>query len=186
MFGCFTDDLQASDRVDVYDSANDSWARLKDMPTGVTHLIPAQDGSTIWFAGGFKGRHPGPVTDEVWKYDSASDTWTKGPPLPEPRAGGGLAIVKRKLHYFGGYKRDRNTDAGDHWSLSLDGGTDWHREADLPDPRGHVSGSTRRQNVRAGRRPWTRHYSDRRSATTSCPASPDSKILGDDQLAIAI
>ena len=28
---------------------------------------------------------------------------------------------------------------GDHWSLSLDGGKDWQREADLPDPRGHVS-----------------------------------------------
>ena len=139
MFGGFTDDLQASNRVDVYDPTKDSWARLKDMPTGVTHLNPAQDGSTIWFAGGFKGRHPGPVTAEVWKYDSKSDTWSKGPQLPERRAGGGLAIVGRKLHYFGGYKVDRNTDSGDHWSLPLDGGTDWKREANLPDPRGHVS-----------------------------------------------
>ncbi|MDA1049021.1 MAG: hypothetical protein O3C40_00875 [Planctomycetota bacterium] len=39
----------------------------------------------------------------------------------------------------GGYKADRNTDSGDHWSLSLDGGTAWQREANLPDPRGHVS-----------------------------------------------
>ena len=139
LFGGFTDDLQASNRVDVYDPTSDSWARLKDMPTGVTHLNPAQDGSTIWFVGGFKGRHPGVVTAEVWKYDSASDTWTAGPPLPEPRAGGGLAIVDRKLYYFGGYKADRNTDSGDHWSLSLDGGTAWKREANLPDPRGHVS-----------------------------------------------
>jgi len=109
------------------------------MPTGVTHLNPAQDGKTIWLAGGFKGRHPGPVTTEVWKYDSASDTWSKGPPLPEPRAGGGLAIVNRNLHYFGGYKADRNTDSGDHWSLTLDKATAWKREANLPDPRGHVS-----------------------------------------------
>ena len=55
------------------------------------------------------------------------------------RAGGGLAVVERKLHYFGGYKADRDTNAGDHWSLSLEGGKDWQREADLPDPRGHVS-----------------------------------------------
>jgi N-acetylneuraminic acid mutarotase len=154
LFGGFTDSLQASNRVDVYDPTNDSWARLKDMPTGVTHLNPAQDGKTIWFAGGFKGRHPGPVTTEVWKYDSASDTWSKGPPLPEPRAGGGLAIVNRNLHYFGGYKADRNTNSGDHWSLALDKRTAdkrtadkrtadkrtaWKREANLPDPRGHVS-----------------------------------------------
>ncbi|MDB5330560.1 MAG: hypothetical protein JWP03_1711 [Phycisphaerales bacterium] len=139
LFGGFVTGLGASKEVDVYDPASNSWKRLKDMPTRVTHLNPAIDRGTIWFAGGFKGKHPGPVTDEVWKYDIASDTWTGGPPLPEPRAGGGLAVVNGKLHYFGGYKADRDTNAGDHWSLSLEGGTAWGREADLPDPRGHVS-----------------------------------------------
>jgi N-acetylneuraminic acid mutarotase len=138
-FGGFTDDLQASNQLDVYDPAADTWTRLKDMPTRLTHLNPAVDGSTIWLAGGFKGKHPGPVSDEVWKYSVASDTWSAGPKLPEPRAGGGLVVVGRRLHYFGGYKADRDTNAGDHWSLSLDGGTDWRREDNLPDPRGHVS-----------------------------------------------
>ena len=139
LFGGFTEDLGASNRVDVYDPANDSWSRRKDMPTGVTHLDPAVDGNTLWLAGGFKGRHPGPVTDEVWKYDIAADNWSPGPPLPEPRAGGGLAIVGRTLHYFGGYKADRDTGGSEHWSLGLDGGTSWQRESDLPDPRGHVA-----------------------------------------------
>ncbi|MGA2031608.1 MAG: kelch repeat-containing protein [Thermoguttaceae bacterium] len=139
LFGGFTEDLDASNQLDVYDPVSDSWTRKKDMPTRLTHLNPAIDGDAIWFAGGFKGKHPGPVTAEVWKYDIASDTWTAGPPLPERRAGGGLAVVQRKLHYFGGYKADRDTGAGDHWSLSLEGGKDWQREADLPDPRGHVS-----------------------------------------------
>jgi N-acetylneuraminic acid mutarotase len=139
LFGGFTEDLDAANQVDVYDPASDSWTRKKDMPMRLTHLNPAVDGNTIWFAGGFKGKHPGPVTAEVWKYDIERDTWTAGPPLPERRAGGGLAVLERKLHYFGGYKADRDTNAGDHWSLSLDGGKDWQREADLPDPRGHVS-----------------------------------------------
>jgi N-acetylneuraminic acid mutarotase len=139
LFGGFTDDLDASNQVNVYDPVSDLWTRKKDMPARLTHLNAAVDGNTIWFAGGFKGKHPGPVTAEVWKYDIASDTWTAGPPLPERRAGGGLAIVERRLHYFGGYKADRDTNAGDHWSLSLEGGKDWQREADLPDPRGHVS-----------------------------------------------
>lgn len=139
LFGGFTEELQASNQIDVYDPASDSWSRRKDMPTRLTHLNPAIDGPTIWFAGGFKGNHPGPVTAEVWKYDISSDSWTAGPPLPEPRAGGGLAVMKRQLHYFGGYKADRDTNAGDHWSLDLDGGKAWKREADLPDPRGHVS-----------------------------------------------
>jgi N-acetylneuraminic acid mutarotase len=139
LFGGFTEDLDASGQVNVYDPASDSWTRKKDMPARLTHLNAAVDGNTIWFAGGFKGKHPGPVTSEVWKYDIASDTWTAGPPLPQRRAGGGLAVVQGKLHYFGGYKADRDTNAGDHWSLSLAGGKDWQREADLPDPRGHVS-----------------------------------------------
>ena len=139
LFGGFVKGLGASNEVDVYDPASDSWKRLKDMPTRVTHLNPAIDGGALWLAGGFKGKHPGPVTNEVWKYDIASDTWTSGPPLPEPRGGGGLAAVGGKLHYFGGYKADRDTNAPDHWSLSLDGGTAWQPEADLPDPRGHVS-----------------------------------------------
>jgi N-acetylneuraminic acid mutarotase len=139
LFGGFTDDLQASNQVDVYDPATDTWSRKKDMPTRLTHLNPATDGQTIWFAGGFKGKHPGPVVSEVWKYDAATDTWSEGPPLPEPRAGGGLAVLGRRLHYFGGYKVDRDTNSGDHWSLALDGGTEWQREAEMPDPRGHVS-----------------------------------------------
>ena len=139
LFGGFTETLEASNQIDVYDPASDSWTRKKDMPTRLTHLNPANDGKAIWFAGGFKGKHPGPVTNEVWKYDIASDTWTPGPPLPERRAGGGLALVGRKLHYFGGYKADRDTNAGDHWSLSLNGGKDWQREAEMPDPRGHLS-----------------------------------------------
>lgn len=139
LFGGFTEDLQASNQVDVYDPVADSWARKKDMPTRLTHLNPAIDGKAIWFAGGFKGKHPGPVSDEVWKYDVATDSWVAGPSLPEPRAGGGLEVLGRKLHYFGGYKIDRDTNPGDHWSLSLDGGKVWQREAELPDPRGHVS-----------------------------------------------
>jgi N-acetylneuraminic acid mutarotase len=138
LFGGFTDDLGASNELDVYDPANDSWTRKKDMPMRLTHLSPAVDGKTIWFAGGFRCKHPGPASAEVWKYHVALDDWTAGPDLPERRAGGGLAVVGRKLHYFGGYKADRDTNAADHWSLSLDGGKQWEREADLPVPRGHV------------------------------------------------
>ncbi len=139
LFGGFTDTLAASNQLDVHDPVSDTWTRKQDMPTRVTHLNPALDGLTIWLAGGFKGKHPGPVTNEVWKYDVTADTWTAGPPLPEPRAGGGLEVVGRRLHYFGGYKSDRQTDSGDHWSLNLDGGKTWEREADLPTPRGHLS-----------------------------------------------
>ncbi len=139
LFGGFTSDLDASPQLDVYDPAADRWTRLKDMPTQVTHLNPAVFGGTLWLAGGFKGRHPGPVTNEVWKYDIAADSWSPGPPLPEGRGAGGLAVVRERLHFFGGYQADRNTNSADHWSLPLPDGGEWRREADLPDPRGHIA-----------------------------------------------
>jgi N-acetylneuraminic acid mutarotase len=139
LFGGFTGNLGASAEINIYDPASDAWAKCKEMPTQPTHLNTAVDGGAIWFAGGFKGKHPGPVTDEVWKYDIAADSWISGPALPEPRGGGGLAVLGRRLHYFGGFKSDRNTDAGDHWSLALDGGGKWVREAEMPDPRGHLA-----------------------------------------------
>ena len=139
LFGGFTHGLVPSPRLDVYDAAGDTWTRLKDLPTDATHLNPAVAGNTVWFAGGFKGRHPGKATDEVWKYDIAADAWEKGPPLPEPRAAGALAAAGKELHYFGGFKADRDTTMGSHWVLSLDGGTEWKAAADMPDPRGHLS-----------------------------------------------
>jgi hypothetical protein len=142
LFGGFTDDLGASNQLDVYDPVNDSWTRKKDMPARLTHLNAVVDGGTVWLAGGFKGKHPGPATDEVWKYDIASDAWSPGPPLPEPRGGGGLASAGRRLHYFGGYKPDRDTNPGDHWSLPLDMGTSWQPESGLPEPRGHVAAAS--------------------------------------------
>jgi hypothetical protein len=56
------------------------------MPAQLTHLNPAIGGKTIWFAGGFRGKHPGPASAEVWKYDIGSDSWAAGPELPERRA----------------------------------------------------------------------------------------------------
>jgi N-acetylneuraminic acid mutarotase len=139
LFGGFLSNLDTSSQVDVYDPATDKWSRKKNMPTRPTHANPAVDGRNVWLAGGFQGKHPGPTINEVWKYDSVADTWTPGPPLPERRAGGGLAIAHGRLHYFGGYKPDRDTVCVDHWSLPLKGDGKWTREADMPNPRGHLA-----------------------------------------------
>jgi N-acetylneuraminic acid mutarotase len=143
VFGGFTHydgTLRATRRIDVFDPAMKTWSQNADMPTATTHRAPAVDGTTVWFAGGFEGDHPGPTVDSVWRYDAAADRWQPGPPLPAPRAAGALVRLDRTLHYVGGFGADRRDTFGDHWTLELDGGAAWEPRASLPCPRGHLAG----------------------------------------------
>ena len=143
LFGGYEGPVRSSKRVDVYDPADGSWTRIQDMPSAVSHLNAVLDGRIVWFAGGFKDGYKGHAIAEVWSYDLDLDRYTAAPLLPEPRAGGGLALVGRKLHYFGGLKADRDTDAADHWVFDLDawaaGSANWQDAAPMPDPRNQFS-----------------------------------------------
>ena len=144
VFGGFFDkDLQVAAQVDRYDPVTDTWTSIGQMPVPTTHLNPVVDDHTIWFAGGFVGNHPGPVTANVWKYDVINNIWSAGTALPEARAGGALARNGRTLHYFGGFLADRDTTATDHWTLNLDDPlASWQTAAPLPEPLGHQSAIT--------------------------------------------
>ena len=101
------------------------------------------DGRIVWFAGGFKDGYKGHAIAEVWSYDVDLNRYTAAPLLPESRAGGGLAIVDRKMHYFGGLMADRDTDSSDHWVLDLDewakGSATWTNASGMPVPRNQFS-----------------------------------------------
>lgn len=138
--------LIPSSRVDVYHLATNTW-ESSVMPFGPTpfsssHIQAAADGQYVWFAGGFVGPSGGPPTDEVWRYDTLTDTWTPGPPLPAPRASGGLAVEGRNLHFIGGLPADRQTDQADHWVLDLDNPVAWVNAAPFNRPRNHFQAVT--------------------------------------------
>ncbi|MDB6056818.1 MAG: Kelch repeat-containing protein [Verrucomicrobiales bacterium] len=140
VFGGFVDsNLNATNRVDVYNPANNTWSQLANMPVAETHFTPAVDGNVVWVAGGFVGQNPGPATNSVWKYDVTANSWTAGPALPAARGGGALVVVGRTLHYFGGYLPDRQTDSTNHWVLFLDNVTSWSNALAMPDARGHFT-----------------------------------------------
>ena len=134
---------KACKRVDVFDPKDNSWRQRADLPSAISHMNAVLDGRTVWFAGGFKDGYKGYAIAEVWNYDIDRDTYTAAPPLPEPRAGGGLAIIGRHLHFMGGLKKDRDTDAADHWVLDLDGlstsKAKWQNAAPMPEPRNQFS-----------------------------------------------
>ncbi len=142
-FGGYTAGVKSSKRCDVFDPKEQSWRRLQDLPSAITHMNMVLDGRTAWFAGGFKDGYKGHTIAEVWSYDIDEDRFTAAPLLPETRGGGGLALVGRKLHYMGGVKADRDTDAEDHWVLDLNkwanGAAQWENAAPLPAPRNQFS-----------------------------------------------
>ena len=144
VFGGFHNDAtQATRTVHVYEMKANRWIARGEMPEPFTHANAARIGNSVWFAGGFVGDHPAPTTNHVWRYDVPSDTWHAGPPLPEERGAGALVALDGMLHFFGGYKSDRTTDADDHWVLNPAGNgltEGWARRMPMPVPRGHLTG----------------------------------------------
>ena len=137
VFGGYAKGVKSSNHVQAFDVAKNKWRRLKDMPSAITHMNTVVDGRTVWIAGGYKDGYKGKAIDEVWKYDVDKNTFVAGPSLPGPRAGGGLALVGRRLHYFGGLK-DRDADSSDHWVLDLKAtgsAAKWKSAAAMPAPR---------------------------------------------------
>ncbi len=146
VFGGFhTPDAQATPESFVFDTETNSWSKIADMPEAITHAGTAIDGTTVYFAGGYIGSHPGPVTNHVWKYDTSTDTWGEVSPLPQERTAGVLVIVDKKLHFFGGGIRNQEEtnialDSENHWVLDLNNPTGWEEKAPLPNPRNHFAG----------------------------------------------
>ena len=112
LFGGYTQNVRSSKRSDIFDPEDGNWTRLQDLPSAVSHMNAVLDGRTLWFAGGFKDGYRGHAIAEVWNYDIDLDRYAAAPLLPEPRGGGGLALVGANLHYIGGQFR--------HDSMQLD------------------------------------------------------------------
>ena len=143
LFGGYKEGVISSKRSEYFDPSNLEWTQIQELPSAITHMNMVLDKRTVWFAGGFKDGYKGHAIAEVWNYDMDLDRYTAAPLLPEPRAGGGLALAGRELHYFGGLKLDRDTDASDHWVLNLDdvekGTAEWEDSTAMPTPRNQFS-----------------------------------------------
>lgn len=97
--------------------------------------------------GGFIGHHPGPPTRAVWRYHIPTDQWHTGPMLPEARGSGGLAFLNGELHFFGGVKSDRQTNANDHWSLKPGPDSVWTPRAPMLTAKNHFGLVVRGESV---------------------------------------
>ncbi len=151
----FKPGLKIESSVEVYDPATNTWTLLAPMPlskyetdpeeAGVTHMGVGLVGDSIWIVGGRTGSNPGPMTEEVWIYDIAANVWTAGPDLPLPIAGGGMAVLGRKLYVLGGFTTACNGDQSSyHLTLDVDAwlanpANTWvNGRTPMPNPRNHM------------------------------------------------
>ena len=76
----------------------------------------------------------------MWKYDITSDTWTAGPPLPEPRAGvAAWPSSNENCTISAATNRTATPIVPTTGACPSTWANNGSCEADLPDPRGHVS-----------------------------------------------
>ena len=141
VFGGFQGSAGPVVRSDVYDPITEEWTRIADMPRRLTHAGVAVDGRHVYVAGGYIGTGPGFQqqfgTEEVWRYHVDLQVWTRMPDLPAQLASGGLVVVGRELHYFGGNDNNRD-DVAVHYVLNLDSPTTWTSAVALPSGRSHM------------------------------------------------
>lgn len=123
-----------------FDPSTGIWRRRMDAPRALSHLTAAVvDDRHVWLVGGYEGAHPGVGIRASYRYDALEDRWEDGPPLPSIRASGGLGLIGRRLHFFGGIDADRSTNRDDHWSLDVDNPLRWERSAPMPMARTHAA-----------------------------------------------
>ncbi|MFT3784992.1 MAG: kelch repeat-containing protein [Tepidisphaeraceae bacterium] len=127
----------------AFDPVTNTWTRVADAPLELTHAGTAADNRYLYVAGGYPPGAQGPTgpqafaTNQVFRYDTQTNTWSTLPSLPAARGSGRLAMVGRKLYYFGGSTASR-ADVADMWSLDLDNtAAGWTTRASMPAPRNH-------------------------------------------------
>jgi N-acetylneuraminic acid mutarotase len=130
-------------RAYVYDPSSKVWTPIKDMPKGLTHAGLTNDGTNIYYAGGYieNASQTGQIfgTKEVWRYNVATDDYTALPGLPIDRAAGQLAYVDGKLYYIGGTNKARNQDVANVYMLDINNlPSGWVEKSPLPNPRHHA------------------------------------------------
>ena len=138
--------VQATTATNVYDPVANTWTPRAAMPAAVTHAGVVADGATVWMVGGLLGDYlegANTPTRDVWRYDTAADAWSLGPSLPAAGAAGGVAVIGRNLHYFGGFAPHGESDSSQHYVLNLDAaatdpaGAAWTPAASMPTARNH-------------------------------------------------
>lgn len=115
-----------------YDPAIDAWKGGDELPTPVMDAASVTWNGNPIVIGGFTAKDASP-TANVWRVVDAH--WVSLPPLLQPRAAAGAAVVGDKIIVTGGV----GSDGQDLSTTEIFDGKQWTLSADLPTPRDHLA-----------------------------------------------
>ena len=120
-------DSVATDCVDMYDPAADSWQQMAAMPTARDSHAAAVVDSKIYVSGGYAAS--GETVDALEAYDPVTDTWTTLVSLSQVGACHASVAVHGKLYVFGGYSDSGRLDLVEVYSPASNS---WASAATVP------------------------------------------------------
>ena len=127
--------------VEVYDTKNNSWQRVADMPTPRLYAGAAVVDGKIYVVGGYS------VIDRRMKilkvvevYDPQTNTWERKQDMSMPRRQFGIGVVAAKIYAIGGenffdFEKPQRLDQMEVYDPVSD---TWAKRADLPSRRDEV------------------------------------------------
>ncbi len=133
--------LAASDLVDIYDPAQNSWSNGAPLPALRDHACGGVVGNRLIFAGGRTVQTNSPRPD-VWSYDASTNMWTVRAPMPTGRGGMGCGVIGDLLYTTGGEGNPAVASGVfpdvEAYAVITDS---WTELADMPNPKHGVAGA---------------------------------------------
>jgi non-specific serine/threonine protein kinase len=130
VLGGMTIDGVASNRVDAYDPARNTWRRVANLPLGVHHAMAAAAGGKLYVFGGYSAA--GVPQRTAWVLERRK--WRVLPRMLFPRAAAGAGFANGKIVVAGGIAAGRLAKA----ALSFDIRTRRWKAIPGPTPREHL------------------------------------------------
>ncbi|MEQ8904707.1 kelch repeat-containing protein [Ekhidna sp.] len=128
-----------------YNSTNDEWVQLDDIPHYVNHPGVVTDGRYLYVLGGFKPlgiRLRGFMFAEwnpydlFFRYDPEAKKWEPFPSMPASRGGGGVCYGQGKIWYVGGIDENKEI-TNDLFAYDIQAGV-WTEFAPMKYARDHM------------------------------------------------
>jgi len=131
---------RATNNLQQFDPAANSWTDLGPLPTEMHHFQPVEFNGGIYVIGSFRCCYPDEVTNpEIFRYDIASSQWSMVGTMPAGRLRGsmGAVVYNNKIYLIGGNTQGHNGGAVPWFDEYDPVSGAWIALADAPHARDH-------------------------------------------------